>query len=299
MINSAYQDDYKLKIETISSLKAENDKPDILFAKLAKRHGEKLCQKLHDEGYEKTTRQKVEDFFLSLIPFYTCITEAQKGNTNRAIEAGLFDIVSFLPVIGKGAQVGRRFSVAIGETAVNAGRVALAQVTIRQALLEGGKQFVKFGIPHIANRLPQKTYIDLGVTLLRSADPGFELLTLGGIKGVNALKNAASQLQKKIHGLNPLAKALEKKVKELAVESLESFKVETAYRPELKREVQVVNIGQQQGKNIWVQVNLESNTLFGRKYLRNSASELELAPVPIRERFYQLKTEGMGGEGGG
>lgn len=65
-----YDNDYELKIEIILPLKAANDKPNILFAKLAKRHGEKLCQKLRDEGYEKTTRQKVEEFFLSLIPFY-------------------------------------------------------------------------------------------------------------------------------------------------------------------------------------------------------------------------------------
>lgn len=135
-----YDNDYKLKIETIWSLKAENDKPDILFAKLSKRHGEKLCQKLHDEGYDKTTRQKVEEFFLSLIPpFYTCITEAQKGNTNRAIEAGLFDILSFVPFAGKSALVARRFGIAASEAAIDALRIALRHATIAEALKEGGK----------------------------------------------------------------------------------------------------------------------------------------------------------------
>ncbi|WP_334467974.1 pentapeptide repeat-containing protein [Arsenophonus sp. PmNCSU2021_1] len=36
--------------------------------------------------------------------------------------------------------------------------------------------------------------------------------------------------------------------------------------------------------------------LFGCKYLRNSTGELKLAPVSIRERLYQLKTQGMGGK---
>jgi uncharacterized protein YjbI with pentapeptide repeats len=185
----------------------------------------------------------------------------------------------------------------MGEAAIKGLRTGLAQATIRQALREGGKQFVKFGIPHIANRLPAKTYINLGITFLRSADPGFELLTSGGIRGVNALKNAARQLQHEIKGLNPLIKALEKKTQDLAAESVKSFKMETAYHPELGKEVQIVNIGQQQGKDIWVQVNLENNTLFGRKYRLNSTGELELAPVSIRERLYQLKTQGMGGKG--
>ncbi|HGJ5864136.1 MAG TPA: pentapeptide repeat-containing protein [Arsenophonus nasoniae] len=74
------------------------------------------------------------------------------------------------------------------------------------------------------------------------------------------------------------------------------YKVETAYRPDLGKEVQVVQIGKQRGKDIWVQINLQTNTLYGRKYLRNSAGELELAPVSIRERLYQLKTQGMGGK---
>ncbi|MFW0003655.1 MAG: hypothetical protein AB8W37_04100 [Arsenophonus endosymbiont of Dermacentor nuttalli] len=90
------------------------------------------------------------------------------------------------------------------------------------------------------------------MAFLRSADPGFELLTSAGIKVVNALKNAALQVQHKVHGLTPLIKVLEKNAQELPLESNEPFKVETAYRPDLSKEVQVVNIGQQQGKDIWV-----------------------------------------------
>ncbi|HGJ5892595.1 MAG TPA: pentapeptide repeat-containing protein [Arsenophonus apicola] len=293
----AYDDDYILKTHPILTLKTTNDKPNILFEKLAKRRSERLYEKLQKEGYQATTRQKVDAFFLSLIPLYTCITEAQNANAGKAIEAGLLDILGFLPFIGKSVQVGSRFSIAMGEAAVNGLRTGLMQTTLRQALRQGGEQFVKFGIPHVMNRVPQKTYINLGVTFLRSTDPGFGLLASGGIKGVNALKNAAKYLQHKIKGLSPLIKALEKKAKDLAVESVKSFKVETAYHPELGKEVQVVNIGQQRGKDIWVRINLENNTLLGRKYLRNSAGELELAPVPIHERLYQLKTQGMGGKG--
>ncbi|HGJ5889994.1 MAG TPA: hypothetical protein ACHBZA_01175, partial [Arsenophonus apicola] len=209
----AYGDDYKLKMHPILSIKTKNDKPNILFDILAKRHGELLYEKLQKEGYQATTRQKVDAFFLSLIPLYTCITEAQKGNVGKAIESGLLDIVSFLPFIGKSAQVGSRFSVAAGEAAINGLLIALRQATIAQALREGGKQLIKFGVPHLMKSVPPKTYVGLGVEFIRSADPGFELLTSGGIKGLNSLRNAAIKIKQEINGLTPLVKALEKQIK--------------------------------------------------------------------------------------
>ncbi|MFS1563399.1 MAG: hypothetical protein ACL7AX_07335 [Candidatus Arsenophonus phytopathogenicus] len=278
-------------------LKAANDKPNILFAKLAKRHGEKLCQKLRDEGYEKTTRQKVEEFFLSLIPFYTCITEAQKGDTNGAIEAGLFDILSFVPFAGKSAQVARRFGIAASEAAIDALRIALRHATIAEALKEGGKQLIKFGLPHIMQSVPRKAYVDIGVAFIRSADPGFELLATSGLKGLNNLKNAAINVKQKISGLTPLVEALDKQAKALSIAPVESFNTERAFRFDLAKVVQVVNIGQERGKDIWIQVDPTTGALFGRKYLRDAAGNLELAPVLIRERLYWLKTQGMGGKG--
>jgi hypothetical protein len=97
----AYNDDYKLKTHPIMPLKTANDKADILFEKLAKRHGEKLAAQLQEEGYQETTRQKVEAFFLSLIPFYTMITEAQKGNKGKAVLAGSLDLLSFYHLSAK------------------------------------------------------------------------------------------------------------------------------------------------------------------------------------------------------
>ncbi|WGL98747.1 pentapeptide repeat-containing protein [Arsenophonus sp. aPb] len=291
-----YDDDYKLKTSPILTLKTATDKSDMLIDKLVKRRAEKLCEKLQQEGYQETTRQKVDAFFLSLIPFYSMITEAQKGNKEKALQAGAFDLLSFFPFFGKGVQVSSRFSTALGDAVINGVRTGLKQATFQQALRESSKQFVKFGIPQITNRIPAKTYRDLGVSFLRGADPGFELLTSGGIKGINALKNAAQQLQQKVHGLTPLINALKKKAQDLPVELSCPYKVETAYRLDLRKEVQVVNIGKQRGKDIWVQINLQTNTLYGRKYLRNAAGELELAPVSIRERLYQLKTQGLGGK---
>lgn len=111
-----------------------------------------------------------------------------------------------------------------------------------QALKQGGKQFVSVGIPHITKSVPAEAYIGLGIDFIRSADPGFELLASGGLKGINSLKDAAIKLNQKNHRLAPLVEALEKQVKNLPQTSIKLFKIETAYRPELKTEFLVVNI---------------------------------------------------------
>ena len=145
--------------------------------------------------------------------------------------------------------------------------------------------------------MPPEAYIGLGMDFFRSADPGFELLTYGGIKGINSLKNTASKLKPKINGLTNLAETLEKQVKNFPVTPAKSFKIETAYRPELKKEVFVVNIGKKQGKDIFVQISPETGALYGRRYLKDDVGNLTLAPVLIRERLYHLKTQGLGGMG--
>ncbi|WP_119711064.1 hypothetical protein [Arsenophonus endosymbiont of Aleurodicus floccissimus] len=79
--NSRYNKNFALKINSPSSLKKATEQPKMALEKLAElHHANKLFKKLDDEGYQKAIQQKVAAFFLSLIPFYSCITEAQKGN---------------------------------------------------------------------------------------------------------------------------------------------------------------------------------------------------------------------------
>ncbi|WGM01095.1 hypothetical protein [Arsenophonus nasoniae] len=289
--------EYQLKFHSASLLKKAAEKPQVFINKLATLHRDKLIDKLHQEGYQETTRQKVDAFFLSLIPFYTVITEAQQGNTGKAVQAGLWDMAGFLSFISLTIQIGGRFSIAAGEAALNGLQTALKQATFRQALSQGGKQLLKSGIPHIANSLPPNVVAKLGTAFLRSADPGFELLASGGIKSINALKKAASQSKIEISGLNKLIKALEKKAADFPVVPTEKIDIETAYRADLAKEVSVINIGYERGNAIYVQVNPATGEPYGRKYLRDAAGNLELAPVPIGERLYHLKTQGLGGLG--
>ncbi|HGJ5880427.1 MAG TPA: pentapeptide repeat-containing protein [Arsenophonus nasoniae] len=290
-------DDYQLRLHVDSLLKQADEKPQVLLSSLSTLHRNRLAEKLQQEGYQPTIQQKVDTFFLHLIPFYTTITEVRKGNTGQAVGAALFDVSGFFPFLAKAAHISNRFSIAVGEAAVNGLQTALKQATLRQALHQGAKQLLKSGIPHVTNSLPANLFAELGTAFLRSADPGFELLASGGLKGIHALKKVAKQSQQQLSGLTQLVEALEKKANDFPVAHSERFKIETAYHPAQLKEVPVTKIGRQSGKDIYVQVYPETGQPFGRKYLRDTAGNLALAPVPIGERLYQLKIQGLGGKG--
>ncbi|WP_119711063.1 hypothetical protein [Arsenophonus endosymbiont of Aleurodicus floccissimus] len=199
--------------------------------------------------------------------------------------------------MGKGLQIDGRFSITMGEATIQGLKITAKQATIAQTLKQGGKQFVSVGMHHITKSVPAEAYIGLGIDFIRSADPGFELLASGGLKGINSLKDATIKLNQKNHPLTPLVEALEKQVKNLPQTAIKSFKIETAYRPELKKEVLVVNIGKKQNKDIFVQINSVSGALYGQKYHRDGAGNLALAPVRLQEHLYYFKTQSLGGKG--
>ncbi|UBX27841.1 hypothetical protein [Arsenophonus apicola] len=295
--NTRHNKNFTLKIHSPTLLKKAVEQPKIALEKLAVLHANQLFKKLHDAGEQKDIPPKIDAFFLSHIPFYACITEAQKSNDKKTIDTGLFDILSFLPFLQKGLQIGGQFSSAMGETTTEKLLIAAKQATLAQAVKQDGKHYVNTGISHKEKIVPSSAYLELGAPSIHSANPGFELLASGGLKGINNLKDAANKLNQNNHGLTPLVEALEKQVKNLPLTSLKPDKIETAYRPELKKTVLVINIGKQQGEDIFVQLNPTTGTPYGRKYHRDVAGNLVLAPVRLQERLYHLKTQGLGGKG--
>ncbi|HGJ5869067.1 hypothetical protein [Arsenophonus nasoniae] len=137
--NSRHNSNFALKIHSPSLLKKANEQPKVALEKLAEIHSNKLLSKLHDSGYQKTNRQKVDDFFLSFIPFYTCINEAQKSNVKESNIADVFDILSFLSFLDEGLQIGGQFSIAMGEVTTQGLKIAAKQATIAQFLKQGDK----------------------------------------------------------------------------------------------------------------------------------------------------------------
>lgn len=216
--------DYKIKVTSHLTLKKEEEPPQKIIEYLATLHKNKLLQRLYENGYDKTMREKVGDFFLSLLPFYTCITESIKGNEQEAIPACLTDIVSIIPFAGKSVQVGMRFSTVLAKSTTLALKYGARQAIFKTMIKQVGRELVHYS-PIIAREISPEVMRELGSQLLRDLDPGIEILSSGGAKGVCVMENLLSRMTEKSPGTIKLAGALKKNIQNLPSLGAETLKL--------------------------------------------------------------------------
>ncbi|MGP3593790.1 hypothetical protein [Vagococcus sp. WN89Y] len=289
--------DYDLKMTFDRQLKSKEEAPAKLIDKLATLHSSRLRRALEQQGYQKTPDEHLRDFILSLIPFYTCISEAINGDSEAATTACMMDIVSLLPLAGITVKTGFRFGTALAKSTTLALTWSARQATLKTMLKQAGQIYIK-QFPDISVTISPSVMQRMGVIFLRGIDPGVELLTQGMLKGTKALEKAISHLQEKGRGLTDLAKSLKKLIRRPVPQmDIKKYSTQTLFSKRHNREVDLAAIGKQSGKQIWVQFNSESGELFGRKYFINSQGMLEPAPYSAKKRFKSLQTEGLGGKG--
>lgn len=167
----------------------------------------RLMKELYDQGYDQTTQEKVIDFTLSLIPFYSCITERIKGNTRASNIACAIDTLFMIPFAGQLVSTGVHFGTALGRSTVMAIRYGTRQASIKGMLKQTGKGLMTH-FPAVAQEISPQVVIGLGNGFLSSIDPGFELLAKGGAKGISAIGNVISRIPNKSAGINRLSAAL-------------------------------------------------------------------------------------------
>jgi hypothetical protein len=178
-------EDYKIRVTSHLTLKEKMEAPQKFIENLARYHKKKLLIELDNRGYDKTTQEKVGDFLLELIPFYTCITESNNGNTKEAISACMFDIIGIVPFSGKVIQTGARFSLAMGGVTSVALRYGIKQATIINMLRQSGVKLIHHS-PFIAKRISPQVIRSLNTEFLGVLDPGFGLIA-GTLKGSLAI----------------------------------------------------------------------------------------------------------------
>jgi hypothetical protein len=179
--------DYQIRVISHATLKEQTETSQKLIEKLSELHKKKLLTELYNQGYDKTTQEKISDFLLSLIPLYTCITESSKGNTGEAVSACFLDAVSLLPFAGKTFQTGMRFSTALGGTAAVALRYGARQAMVKEMLQQTGRELFKHS-PFLAREISPQVLRKLTNELLSDLDPGFGLLMSIGIGGQKVTK---------------------------------------------------------------------------------------------------------------
>lgn len=280
-----FDKDYKLKITSHTLLKRSSEPAKKLIDALTDLHSKKIRKGLDAKGYDKTTKDKVAEFFFGLIPFYTCINESVKGNTEKAVPACLADILWILPVAGLAAKTGIRFGTALSRATIVAVNYGLREATVNAMLRQAGRQLVN-QFPLIAKEISPRVMQNLGVAFLRSLDPGIELLSRAGIKGVTALKTIA-QSSAKSKGLSLLSTALDKI--SLPETKLSSFTTVSLFSPQSRHFLEVANAGMQKGVPLWVQVNRETGEFFEQKFRLAPDGNIYPITSPLTERLDLLK----------
>jgi len=289
--------DYELKIGFNSKLKNKDDPPSKIIHEIATLHSARLRLALDQQGYQKTHDEKVKDFLLSLVPFYTCITEAIKGDANAAVPACLIDVLSLLPFTGAAAKTGLHFGTSLAKTTALALAWGSRQAALKSMLKQAGNTFIN-NFPDVAIAISPQVLEKLGVSFLRGIDPGVELVTQGMLKGTIALERAISNIHEKGRGLTDLGKNLRKLISTpLPVLEPKNYPTRTLFSKWHNREVELAAIGKQNSRKVWVQINSETGELFGRKYFINAQDTLILAPSAVTTRLKAVRTEGLGGKG--
>lgn len=211
--------EYKLRVTSHYTLKEQGETSQQYIQNLADHRRKALLKRLESKGYDKTTQEKVIDFLLALVPFYTCITEGMKGSLETAVPACTIDIAGMIPLSMWIGKAGLRFGASLlGSTSV-ALRYGVRQATIRGAMQETNKEIFKHSL-FIGKEISPQLARGFGVELLGSIDPTYGLLLLEAddVTDVNdkeleigAMRNILAVTPNKSRGLERLSAALNEK----------------------------------------------------------------------------------------
>ncbi|WP_339057637.1 hypothetical protein [Candidatus Regiella endosymbiont of Tuberolachnus salignus] len=172
-----------VELDKYETLKQENDSVTKLVEELTRIRKDSFYDNLHQSGYEATIIEKIADFLKHLIPFYDAIKNLQDGKKLEAAGYFVLDLLMFLPLIG---EVGK-LSVGMSEVLISAANISrlrmtryLATGSLKFAIKNTAPCFFKEGIFGTSNLLTKQTLIYVLKATVRSVDPGFELVYMGG-----------------------------------------------------------------------------------------------------------------------
>lgn len=281
--------DYKVEISWDYRLKEPTDSVQELVQNLSEYHRDKLFKSLQTKGYNKTNQEKIKDFLLNLIPFYTCINENMNGNERGAIPACIVDILSIVPFVGKSIQIGSRFGTMLGGTTVMALRYGAREASIKQILYQTTQKLIDKS-PLIAEEISPHITWQMGSEFLNGIDPGLGPLISGGLKGVKAMESILSKLTYKSTAITNLLGALKKNNAHLSsIPEIENIKIESAFSPAHGKILDVSVVGEENGKKILAQVNSETGEFFGEKFIQNNDGSLIVVDVKLRHKNREQK----------
>jgi hypothetical protein len=269
-----------IKDKGVPVIKTEGFYPWTMTEKLSGIHKERVIKELKETGYDKTTADKVGEFLLGLLPFYSCWEELEKGNVKGALASCAFDIAAIIPFLSLAAKISVKFLQTMKASVVTALRYGVVQTTVSQALKGAISNFV---FPLIGAQEAIQLTKNLGKSFLRGIDPGFEgIISLVGKKGTSALRAATSEMGSGSPGISRLNEELGKKVGKDLKNPPKTTSMHFADNgPGLGRDLDVVPAGVADGRQTFVEVNSGDGIPLGPRFVRNGVGHLELAPVSL------------------
>lgn len=263
---------YELKLFNEQILKEEGAPAEKLIDNISSLHKKRLMAFLNEKGYDKTTKEKITDFFLSLVPFYTCVTEFNADNYEKAIHSCIIDVFSLMPFLYSAAKVGMKFSISLGDTSIQAMKYGLLKSTLKASLNEAGKIMVK-ETPSIAQAISPDVIRALSINLALCLDPGFGLIYFAGKKGLLKIKKYVNVLENKKIVYGDLSTSLEKKITSI-IPTVHLSTPKVFWCSHYKDKIQVQRIGMEGSREVWAQFNQETQSFFGEKFVREAGNEI-------------------------
>lgn len=296
---------YKLKIfhNALNAPLLKNELNDLewMIDELVNMHAQRLLAQLHLLGYEATTWEKVRDFLLSMVPLYDCITGILAERHEAALACAT-DLFSFAPFVGRSAGMAAKFAKAgvmggILSLRASAGSLAL-RVVIKDIIRDSGAGLIRHAATPAAQVLNRRAMVALGVSAIRTLDPGFELMGIVGVKATHQLAQLAKAMGNRVQVWKKIHPWVERRVIQIDSMSLEAEYL-TGRLVGLDKDLPVVRLGGDQlsGQDIYVRFNPSTGDVFGRKYTLTPERYLHAVPIPLARRLHNILEQGLSGKG--
>ncbi|MFS0954016.1 QWxxN domain [Enterococcus durans] len=227
------------------------------ISKIAETHRDDLNERLSQSGEAKQMKETSLEMLLSLVPFYDCITEINKGETEKATISCTIDILLLIPLVGEAVALSTKFGLSVA-----------------RAFLRGGLKNVLRSTRYF---IPKATdFARLGISTLRYLDPGVETAVDSSrllIKSLTRIRNIGKRTS--------------------LLEKLESMSapVSTSFvKANLPKNGPEVLVKQVKDKNLYVRVtNPKTGDAFGEYFLLKN-NQLQVFKGPVKFTNEQQQT---------
>lgn len=239
----------------------KKDNMSSLIDSLRDSHRITLFNNLYQRGNDRSDLEKVWDFAKHIIPFYDCTDSIEEENIVAATFQCSLDAMIFIPVLAQATKLTVKFG-----TGVTWG--------LYKDMASVGEQGIKAAVSNTLREVSLPTTAELaslGINTLKALDPGFSILMSAPRIGRTFIKKIVKLISEKKE-MASLVTSLENRIAKLPL--ITASKPVTGILANTEREISVLAVGEQDGENIYVEVNPETEEKLGTKYICRGKGEL-------------------------